>query len=71
VGEDPGALRRDVADARVRLGDTVDALVFKASAPRRAAGRAAAVARAGSRPAAMAAAVAVAAVVAARVRGRR
>ena len=37
MGEDPSALRHDVEEARAHLGDTVDALAFKASAPRRAA----------------------------------
>jgi phage tail protein X len=41
VGEDPSALRHDVEEARAHLGDTVDALAYKASAPRRAADRAA------------------------------
>jgi hypothetical protein len=35
VGEDPSALRRDVEDARAQLGDTVDALGYKVSPPRR------------------------------------
>jgi hypothetical protein len=39
VGEDPGALRHDVEDARTHLGETVDALAYKVSAPRRTAGR--------------------------------
>ncbi len=38
MGEDPGALRHDVEDARAHLGETVDALAYKVSAPRRAAG---------------------------------
>lgn len=42
MGEDPNALRHDVEEARAHLGDTVEALAFKASAPRRAAERAAA-----------------------------
>jgi len=39
VGENPSALRRDVEEAREQLADTVEALAFKASAPRRAAER--------------------------------
>jgi Protein of unknown function (DUF3618) len=41
VAEDPGALRRDVEDARAQLGETVDALSFKVTQPRRFASRAA------------------------------
>jgi len=39
--EDTDTLRREVADARTQLGETVEALAHKAAAPRRA-GRAAA-----------------------------
>ncbi len=52
MGEDPSALQRDVEDARVRLGDTVDALAYKVSAPRRLARRTSGIAR--SRPRAIA-----------------
>jgi Protein of unknown function (DUF3618) len=55
VGEDPSALRHDVEEARAHLGDTVDALAFKASAPRRAADRAAAKLRSRVSPASAAA----------------
>lgn len=41
MAEDPGALRRDVEDARAQLGETVDALSFKVTQPRRFASRAA------------------------------
>jgi phage tail protein X len=54
MGEDPSTLRREVEDARVRLGDTVDALAYKVSAPRRLAERTSALVR--KRPAAIAAA---------------
>ena len=46
MGENPDALKRDVEEAREQLGDTVDALAFKASAPRRTAERVAAGVRA-------------------------
>ncbi len=39
MAEDTDALRREVEQARSRLGDTVDALAHKAAAPRRAARR--------------------------------
>jgi hypothetical protein len=39
MGENPSTLRRDVEDARAQLGDTVDALAYKVSAPRRLADR--------------------------------
>ena len=39
MGENPSTLRRDVEDARSQLGDTVDALAYKVSAPRRLADR--------------------------------
>jgi hypothetical protein len=56
VGEDPSALRHDVEEARAHLGDTVDALAYKVSAPRRAAQRAAADVRSRVTPATAAAA---------------
>jgi Protein of unknown function (DUF3618) len=40
VGEGPGALRRDVDDAREQLGETVEELAYRGTAPRRAAARA-------------------------------
>ena len=39
MAEDTDALRREVEQARSRLGETVDALTHKAAAPRRAARR--------------------------------
>jgi Protein of unknown function (DUF3618) len=36
MGEDAGAVRREVEEARIQLGDTVEALAHKATAPRRA-----------------------------------
>jgi hypothetical protein len=40
MGESPSALRRDVDEARDQLGDTVEALAYKVTAPRRIAARA-------------------------------
>jgi 4-hydroxyphenylpyruvate dioxygenase-like putative hemolysin len=40
VGESPGALRRDVDDAREQLGETVEELAYRVTAPKRAAARA-------------------------------
>jgi ElaB/YqjD/DUF883 family membrane-anchored ribosome-binding protein len=37
--EDPGTARREVEEARAQLGQTVEALAYKANAPRRAAQR--------------------------------
>jgi hypothetical protein len=45
MGEDPSALRHEVEDARARLGDTVDALAYKVSAPRRLTRRAVVIVR--------------------------
>jgi hypothetical protein len=39
VGESPGALRRDVDDAREQLGETVEELAYRVTAPKRAAAR--------------------------------
>lgn len=50
MGEDPGALRREVEEARAQLGETVDALAHKVSAPRRLVDRAAAALRSRARP---------------------
>lgn len=61
MGEDPSALRHDVEEARAHLGDTVDALAFKVSTPRRAARRAAADLRSRVTPATAAAAACIAA----------
>jgi hypothetical protein len=40
VGESPSALRRDVDDARDQLGETVEELAYRLTAPKRAAARA-------------------------------
>jgi uncharacterized protein (TIGR03382 family) len=40
VGESPGALRRDVDEAREQLGETVEELAYRVTAPKRAAARA-------------------------------
>jgi hypothetical protein len=40
VGESPSALRRDVDEAREQLGDTVEELAYRVTAPRRAVARA-------------------------------
>jgi uncharacterized protein DUF3618 len=40
VGESPSALRRDVDDAREQLGETVEELAYRMTAPKRAAARA-------------------------------
>jgi hypothetical protein len=40
VGESPSALRRDVDDAREQLGETVEELAYRVTAPKRAAARA-------------------------------
>jgi hypothetical protein len=39
VGESPSALRRDVDDAREQLGETVEELAYRLTAPKRAATR--------------------------------
>ena len=71
MGENPSALRHDVERARAHLGDTVDALAFKATAPRRAAERAAASVRGRATPAMAAGAAAACLVVAASLIRRR
>jgi Protein of unknown function (DUF3618) len=63
MGEDPRALRREVEDARAQLGDTVEALAYKASAPKRAARSVREQARARVTPAVVGAVVASGAVV--------
>ncbi len=40
MGESPGALRRDVDEAREQLGATVEELAYRVTAPKRAAARA-------------------------------
>jgi hypothetical protein len=40
MGQDPREVRAQVEDAREQLGDTVEAIVYKANAPRRAKDRA-------------------------------
>jgi hypothetical protein len=40
VGESPGALRRDVDEAREQLGETVEELAYRVTAPKRAVVRA-------------------------------
>lgn len=45
MGEDPSALRRQVDDTRAQLGETVNALAYKVSAPRRLADQASAALR--------------------------
>jgi hypothetical protein len=40
VGESPSALRRDVVEAREQLGETVEELAYRLTAPKRAAARA-------------------------------
>lgn len=59
MGESPSALRRDVVEAREQLGDTVEELAYRVTAPKRVAARMRA--RLAS-PAGAAAAVAVAGV---------
>ena len=39
MAQDPLTVRRDVEEARAQLGQTVEALAYKANAPRRAARR--------------------------------
>jgi hypothetical protein len=39
VGKDASQVRRDVEEARTQLGETVEALAYKANAPRRLARR--------------------------------
>jgi hypothetical protein len=39
MGEDTREVRRQVEDARDQLGDTVEALAYRANAPRRAKAR--------------------------------
>ena len=41
MGQDPGEVRHEVEEAREQLGDTVEAIAYKANAPRRARDRAA------------------------------
>jgi gas vesicle protein len=36
MGQDPGAIRQDIEDTRERMGDTVEALGYKADVPTRA-----------------------------------
>jgi gas vesicle protein len=36
MGEDPGTIRRDIEDTRAQMGDTVEALGYKADVPTRA-----------------------------------
>jgi 4-hydroxyphenylpyruvate dioxygenase-like putative hemolysin len=59
MGESPSALRRDVDEARDQLGETVEELAYRVTAPKRA------VARARARLASPAGAVAAVAVLAA------
>ena len=40
MGESSSALRRDVVEAREQLGDTVEELAYRVTAPKRAAARA-------------------------------
>ena len=40
MGESPGALRRDVDEAREQLGETIEELAYRVTAPKRAAARA-------------------------------
>jgi uncharacterized protein DUF3618 len=40
MGESPSALRRDVDEARDQLGETVEELAYRVTAPRRVAARA-------------------------------
>jgi Protein of unknown function (DUF3618) len=40
VGESSSALRRDVVEAREQLGETVEELAYRVTAPKRAAARA-------------------------------
>jgi hypothetical protein len=68
VGESPSALRRDVDDARDQLGETVEELAYRLTAPKRAAARARARLETPLGAAAVVAIVAVLAVVV--VRGR-
>ena len=35
MGQDPSEVRHEVEDAREQLGDTVEALAYKANAPKR------------------------------------
>jgi len=39
MGESPSALRRDVDEARDQLGETVEELAYRVTAPRRVAAR--------------------------------
>jgi Protein of unknown function (DUF3618) len=39
MGESPRALRRDVDEAREQLGETVEELAYRVTAPKRAAAR--------------------------------
>jgi phage tail protein X len=71
MGEDPSALRHEVEDARARLGDTVDALAYKVSAPRRLTRRAAGIVRGRPQAVAVAGVCGVALTLAALSRRRR
>jgi hypothetical protein len=42
MGQNPSTVRREVEEAREHLGDTVEAIAYRANAPRRAKERAAA-----------------------------
>jgi len=41
MAQDPGAIRHEVEEARASLGETIEALAYKANAPRRMKERAA------------------------------
>jgi hypothetical protein len=41
MAQDPGAIRHEVEEARASLGETIEALAYKANAPRRMKDRAA------------------------------
>ena len=69
MGESPSALRRDVDDAREQLGETVEELAYRLTAPKRAAARARARLESPLGAAAVVAAVVILAAVL--VRGRR
>jgi hypothetical protein len=69
VGESPSALRRDVDDAREQLGETVEELAYRLTAPKRAATRVRARLESPLGAAAVVAAVVILAAVL--VRGRR
>lgn len=69
MGESPGALRRDVDEAREQLGETVEELAYRVTAPKRAAARARARLQSPSGAAVVVAVVLVLAVVLVRRRG--